>query len=160
METPARPVSCVLLPGQNLFLRDRTRGCDGKKSIIVPGNLIRNLSNYRMSKEEFEEFYSNKSSYHLVFSTSYELMLTVWDQMGVNEMRRHFHLKQKSLRFDGKNEEESETVDSDNKGSGYFQEKMNIFTTNLLFKFRKEEVDQAERFPEVRQLYRINFEEG
>lgn len=87
-------------------------------------------------------------------------MLTVWDQMGVNEMRRHFHLKQKSLRFDGKNEEESETVDSDNKGAGYFHEKMNIFTTNLLFKFRKEEVDQAERFPEVRQLYRINFEEG
>lgn len=92
-------------------------------------------------------------------------MSAVWDQMGINEMRRHFYLKQKSVRFDGRNEEEPRTPGSAIKALKYFQERDNLYTGRALFKFWPDEVDHAEiffeqKFPGIRLLFRINFEEA
>lgn len=151
------------------FLENSKITAANLSTIQVYDQYLSKISNYCLSAQEFEELYQNKSRFGLVFLFATYLMEETYNQIGLNELRRHFHLRPRGIL---KNENEelensdvSSTIDDDTqKGLAHFQTKIRWFIDKSPFeeRFRQEEIDNAERvldrkFPEIRKLFVLVF---
>ncbi|KAL7079151.1 hypothetical protein ACQ4LE_001756 [Meloidogyne hapla] len=130
--------------------------------------LLSRISNYCLSKREVEEIYGNKSKAGLVSLFHLLLIDGANKQIGLNELRHLLHLKKQKINYNGQVLEEFEDKNKKDeyKALGHFQEKVSMYSWNALgdLYFWPEDIQNAEifldkRFPEVRQLFKLKYEE-
>lgn len=133
--------------------------------------LLSNITKSCLTKEDYMELYGNKSPYGIVYSFAHWLINEASKQIGLNELRRYFHLKPQQIFSNITAEEIPEKegfifLEEFNKTINYFKEKHKNFGEPTIFgQFWPEEIDVAEKFldrkfPEIRKMYKIGFEKN
>uniref|UniRef100_A0A915LUQ2 Galectin n=1 Tax=Meloidogyne javanica TaxID=6303 RepID=A0A915LUQ2_MELJA len=131
--------------------------------------LLNQISNVCISDIQYEELYSYKSKAGLVSWFLPSLLGVGIKQIGLNEIRHCFNLKEQKIDLMGIVKEEfkdENKTDIDNKTLIYLQEQIEIYSSdefdNALF--WPEDITIAEQFldkyfPQVRKLFKLKYEE-
>jgi hypothetical protein len=126
------------------------------------------IQNRRLSGRELEELYGNKSKFAIVTFFAPLLIDEASKQIGLNELRRHFFLKSQQISFTDLITEEQldDNRKFDPKILSHFQQMIRRYSKNLYSNsyFYYQDVNFAEvfvdrKFPEIRELFRLKYEE-
>uniref|UniRef100_A0A915NW91 Uncharacterized protein n=1 Tax=Meloidogyne floridensis TaxID=298350 RepID=A0A915NW91_9BILA len=128
--------------------------------------LLSKITSRCVLKEEYKELFKDKSTFILSSIFFPFLVDGTIKEIGLNELRKGFHLKTQEINYKGNEEFEDENRNDTFGGLIYFrnrQKLLPIFMFTQIF-YRKEDVPLTikfidKKFPEVRKLFQLKYQE-
>nr|CAD2191027.1 unnamed protein product [Meloidogyne enterolobii] len=128
--------------------------------------LLSKITSRCVLKEEYKELFKDKSTFILSSIFFPFLVDGTIKEIGLNELRKGFHLKTQEINYKGNEEFEDENRNDTFGGLIYFQNRQKvlpIFMFTQIF-YRKEDVPATikfidKKFPEVRKLFQLKYQE-